>query len=420
MISTNRVGARPSCRGQAAQTPLLAAGLLLVAMFLPGCSLGRPLLFNVSVAPTTISPNADGHDDIAVIRYKLGGPALVSIWLEDRAGQKRFWRDHERRSAGNDYESWFWGGVDNRVLPDGTYTLVVQAEPLSGGQASAVTSTLTITNGDSQVPAIENLMVAPPVFTPNRDGVGDHVKISYSLVKAAERLTIKLVGPDGREWAIPEDQIRDATAAGYHIHDFDGGVDLGAEPPPDGDYTVVVEATDQVGNKDRQTAALRIDQGGIPRAQIVRNDASFSTTVLRVGDTLTFTATVQNSGDVPIRTHGPEPGTTYTSDQNYNAFDEPIESGAFRIGLDYEGSYTANGFSYPFRWQLGRDDELTVIDGHKYLMPGQTVTITGTLTLVKAPPREAPAFWVGLIHEDVENVADRVGWTYITVDRIAR
>lgn len=400
---------------------MIAAGLLLVAMFLPGCGLlRRPLLFDVSVAPATISPNADGHDDIAIIRYKLGGPAWVSIWLEDDRGQKHFWRDRERRSPGNDYESWFWGGVENRVLPDGTYKLVVQAEPISAGRPQAVTSTLTIVDGDSQVPAIENLTIAPPVFTPNRDGVGDHVKISYSLAKEAERLSIKLVGPDGREWAIPEDQIRDATDAGYHIHDFDGGVDLGAEPPPDGDYTVVVEATDRVGNKDRKTAPLRIDQGGIPRARIVKNDARFSTTVLRVGETLTFTATVENSGSVPIRTHGPEPGTTYTSDQNYNAFDEPIESGTFRIGLDYEGSYTANGFSYPFRWQLGRDEELTAIDGHKYLMPGQTVTITGSLTLVKAPPREAPAFWVGLIHEDVENVADRVGWTYITVDRIAK
>lgn len=406
--------------GAYGRVPFLAAALLLVAMFLPGCGLRRPLLFDVSVAPTTISPNADGQDDIAVIRYKLGGPALVSIWLEDEVGQKHFWRDRERRAAGNDYESWFWGGVDNHVLPDGTYTLVVQAEPVAGGTPHAVSGSLTIVDGDSQVPAIENLTIAPALFTPNRDGVGDHVKISYSLSKEAERLSIKLVGADGRTWAIPEDQINEATAAGYHIHDFDGGVDLGAEPPPDGDYTVVVEATDRVGNKDRKTAPLRIEQGGIPRAQIVKNDAEFSRTVLRVGETLVFTATVQNTGDVPIRTHGPEPGTTYTSDQNYNAFDEPIQSGTFRIGLDYEGSYTANGFSYPFRWQLGRDDELTVVDGHKYLMPGQTATVTGSLTLMKAPPREAPAFWIGLVHEDVENVADRVGWRYITVDRIAK
>lgn len=401
-------------------SPLLAVSLLLVALLLAGCGFGRSLLFDVSVAPTTISPNADGRDDIAVIRYKLGQPAWITIWLEDSQGQKYYWRNRERRSAGNDYESWFWGGVENQVLPDGEYRLVVQAEPIAGGEPVVVTHTLTIMDGDSQVPEIQNLTVAPSVFTPNRDGVGDHVKISYSLAKEADRVTIKLVGPDGSEWAIPEDQIREETDAGYHLHDFDGGVDLGAEPPPDGDYTVVVEAVDRVGNRDRKTASLRIERGGIPYAEIVHNNATIEPSVVVIGETVTFTATVKNTGEVPIRTHGPESGTTYTSDQNYNAFNAPISSGTFRIGLDYEGSYTANGFSYPFRWQLGRDSDLTVIDGEKYLMPGQTVTVSGSLTLLQAPPRETPAFWIGLIHEDVETVADRVGWTYITVDRVAR
>lgn len=393
------------------------AGLaLLLLHFLAGCG-GRPLLYDVSLSAPTITPNADGRDDIAIITYRVGQPALVSIWLEGADGQRHIWRDRERRAPGNDYESWFWGGVDQQVLPDGDYTLVVSAEPADGGAAMAERRSLTIADGDREVPAVEGLTIAPPVFSPNRDGVGDRVKISYSLAKQAERLRITLVGPDGRRWPIPEDQINKATAAGPHEHDFDGGIDLGAEPPPDGDYTVVVEAEDRVGNKDRATAPLRIERGGIPRVAIVKNDATFSTDLLRVGETLSFTATVQNTGDVPIRTHGPEPATTYSSDENYNAFDEPISDGSFRLGLDYEGSYVANGFSYPFRWQLGRDDELTEIEGEKYLMPGQSVTVVGRLTLTQAPPRERPAFWIGLIHENIENVADRIGWTYVTVDR---
>jgi len=65
---------------------------------------------------------------------------------------------------------------------------------------------------------------------------------------------------------------------------------------------------------------------------------------------------------------------------------------------------------------LGRDDELTVIGGYKYLMPGQSVTVVGSLRIVDKPVKTKPVFWVGLIHEDVWIVQDYVDPIPISVE----
>ena len=394
--------------------------ILVSTVLVSACALqiGKPLLYGVSVEPATITPNADGSDDVTIVRYALGRSALVDIYLEDAQGQRHYWRKEKRRAPGT-YEAWFSGVVNDRMLPDGTYRLVVEARPVGGGEPVAVAHELVIRDADTTIPDIVNLQVVPPVFTPNRDGINDRVRISYWLAKEVTRIEVYLVGPDGTRYPVPEDKINEATAAGSHSHDYDGGVDLGAEPPPDGEYRVVVEAQDAVGNRVVKSVPLVIKDGGVPRVEITKHDVVFSTDLIRVGETLYFTATVTNIGRVPVRTHGPEPGTVYTTRQNYNSFNEPISDGAFRLGLDYQGSMNRNGVSYPYRWQLGRDDELYTDPetGEKYLMPGQRVTVWGGLTILDPPPRQQPAFWIGLIHENVEIVEDRIGNTYIFVDR---
>jgi hypothetical protein len=263
--------------------------------------------------------------------------------------------------------------------------------------------------------AIEGMSVYPKSFTPNRDGVSDRVTIAYRLNKEAAIVDVYLLGDDGTRYPVPEDAIRDLGAPGNHEHDYDAGVDRDATPPEDGTYTVVVEAEDFVGNRDMATDSLTIEMGGVPKVEIVKRGAQWSTDILVLGETLTFTCTVRNYGTVPVRTKGPESDFVYTSDQNYNTVGYHKESGTFRIGLDFEGASSV-GRLYPWRWQLGRDEELTVIEGHKYLMPGQTATVIGHLRLIDPPPRTEPSFWIGLIHEDVRVVEDKVEARQISVE----
>jgi hypothetical protein len=339
----------------------------------------------------------------------------VSIYLVGQDGARHDLRVRERRSKG-DRTIYFGGVIDGSLLPDGAYRMVFEAED-SRGRTSSVESSIELLGGDTVPMTVDNLSIYPSSFTPNRDGIGDRVAIGYSLSKEAERVEVYLLGADGSKYPVPEDKIRLEGAVGTHEHDYDGGIDLGASPPPDGHYTVVVTATDPVGNEARAQASLTIEEGGVPLVEIINRAAVFEPAVVPLHATLYFTCTVKNVGMVPVRTKGPEPGTIYTTQQNYNTIAEFEEPGTFRVGLDYEGN--SAGRTFPFRWQLGMDEELTLVQTvsgpQLYLMPGQTVTVSGGLTIDDRPVKSELYYWVGLIHEQVAIVQDRVAPTIISV-----
>ncbi len=386
----------------------IALSLLVLGLILSGCAF-RPLLYEMSVEPDTISPNADGEEDVARINYKLSRRAEISVYVVDAEGNKQYIRKDKPRIAGQ-YFALFGGTIEGKLLPDGQYTCGVEAH--DGTKMVKEEVPLTISGGDAMPLELTKFIVYPDTFTPNRDGISDRVSISYYLNKDAD-VNIYLLGPNGEQYPIPEEKITKAGVAGSHEHDFDGGIDLGATPPPDGTYAVVAEAVDAVGNRVRAEAPLTIVGGGVPRAEILNRAALWSPLVVPLGETLTFTATVENFGTVPIRTKGPQPGVAYTTSQNFNTLGFYEEPGIFRLGADYEGN--SQGRKYPYRWQLGGDDELTVIEGEKYLMPGQRVTIVGHIKIIDEPPKINPAYWLGLIHEQVQIVNDWVEVTEISV-----
>ena len=413
----------------------LLIALTLAALSMTGCS-SRPLLYDVELYPDVISPNADGHDDAANILYKLSRNAGLSIYVIDEAGERHYHRNGGRRSAQNEsYWTLFSGVVDideggpvkRRVLPDGSYTWVIEATDDSGHTEKAEGS-LTIVDGDTAVPELRGFSVSPQVFSPNRDGVDDHVTINYFLPMTAT-VRVYLLSEAGEKVFLPEkvSQRIKPGEVGLHQYDYEGGVDHGVIPPPDGTYTVTAIAEDRMGQRVEEQSILTIQHGGVPRADIINAVVEYSTDEGLRGDftsltiplsgTLYFTATVENYGDTPVRTTGPEPGTTYTSRQNFSTLEWYTSDGAWRFGLDFEEN---PGQTYPFRWSLGQHDELEPVvkgdDVFYYLMPGQRVTITGAIQILDEPPRNPFYLWAGLIHEGVEIVQNRVDPVSITVD----
>ena len=83
---------------------------------------------------------------------------------------------HSRRQprAAGSYDSLFGGAVDDRVLPDGKYSVVVEAKD-TAGQIAKVEKVLTINQADSTPPEFLNFTVYPDRFTPNQDGIDDRV-----------------------------------------------------------------------------------------------------------------------------------------------------------------------------------------------------------------------------------------------------
>ncbi|NIV29391.1 MAG: hypothetical protein GWN58_07750, partial [Anaerolineae bacterium] len=157
--------------------------LLLLGLVLGGCHL-RPLLYDVSVQPDVISPDADGTDDATNIEYKLSRNAAVSIYFENESGERFYFRKERPRSAG-DYRVQ-WGGTVNQrwlldnefgqqtveswVLPDGTYTWVIEATG-EDGESVSQQGQITLSGGDETVPELRKFTVTLPEFTPNQDGL---------------------------------------------------------------------------------------------------------------------------------------------------------------------------------------------------------------------------------------------------------
>ena len=397
---------------------LIAALVVLAAVLVGGRLLNGDdsLLRNVTVRESAITPNADGVGDATPIAYELSRNATVSIFFDDAAGDRYFFRQGRMRGAG-EYEVLFSGVVDgyrladepidgeilSRLLRDGEYTWTIEATD-ADGVTERQQGTITIAEADTQLPEMRNFTLDRALFTPNRDGIDDRVLMQFYLPKEVASARVFLRLPDGNELPIAE-QERDIppNLPGRHYYDFEGGVDNGETPPPDGTYTVVAEAQDLEGQRVRVTDELTIQYGGVPRANIISpptgNTVQWSATAVALCDTVSFTMTVENYGNTPIRTTGPEPGVVYDSDWNYNTLGWFTESGAWRAAIGFENELT----NYPYRWALGRESELEEIDGHLYLMPGKRAVITGGIRVTDVFGNRNPQpLWAGLIHEDVQ------------------
>jgi len=393
-------------------------GLLLVGGWLLLNPAGPPLA-TASFSTSTLSPNADGDNDLTRLRYTLRRPATLSIFFLDAQARRYDFRALKARDAGEhqvDFsgivapfrlpEDTFAGELLARVLPNGEYQWVVEARDAQG-TANQITGSLIITNADTILPELLNFTASPAIFSPNQDGVNDRETINVYLTKniASDGLRLFLIDEQGARLPISErDALIKPGERGLHTYDYDGGIDQGANPPSDGNYTVVAEVEDRLGQRLRLTTALTIKDSGLPRADILKGEVQFSATTLVLGDTLYFTLTIENYGTAPLRTSGPPAGTVYASmSANGNQLGFYEESGAWRVGIDCDTCVR----DYPWRWALGTPETLHASqeDGrtYYYLAPGERATITGGIVLDEIIESRNPQyFWAGLIHEDVE------------------
>lgn len=412
----------------------------------------RSLITGAAFAPQTITPNADGSDDVTILSYGLSRSARVTISLTDANGQTYAFRQDEPRIP-QDYNVAFSGVVDGftlpdedfgdqqilrRLIPDGVYTWRVQAVDTEGATDER-SGTLTIQDGDSPLPELTEFTVPSEPFTPNQDGIYDRVQINAFLSKDAD-LKAYLLSPLGEQFYLSEvqDEVL-PNMAGRHRFDYDGGVDNRVDPPPDGTYEVVAVAQDAVGQKVQRTGSLTIADGGKPYAQIVPQttgvtvvfeprpwDERFLTTrnhmgelvtppddpallssddiTMTVGDMLVFKLTVENYGDVAIRTTGPVPGTVYQWDQRASTLGLPDQAGAWRVGIDCTTAMS----DYPWRWALGDETTLQVVhdeatgNTYYYLPAGARAVVWGAVHMTQIEAYNPQNCWAGLIHEQVE------------------
>jgi len=410
---------------------VLAVGLAAAWQFIQP---GGPPLSAASIALPAISPNADGKTDITGIHYALRRPANISIYVVDPAGQRYYFRQDKARAAGA-YDITFSGVVDAytlpgekvpntlqaRVLQNGQYTWVIAATDAQG-QQNQITGALTITDADTALPEIDAFTISPPVFTPNQDGIDDHAIINIGLSKdiPADGLKVYLLNADGSQQLPIGEAVTPIQPGqrGLHEFDYDGGIGQNLRPPPDGQYIVRAVAEDRVGQRVSADSHVTIQNGGLPKADIVLGQVKWSSDQVLFGQPLTFTLVVENYGTAPLRTSGPDSGWQYTSmAQHANSIGQYQQSGAWRVGINCDTCLS----DYPWRWALGKTADLTNIPDsfgrpQYYLMPGQKVEVTGSIVLDKIITSRNPQyFWAGLIHEDVAEVNNNVDPQLVTI-----
>ncbi len=397
---------------------LIALAALLAVSYLVTRPAG-PIITRAEFSLSTITPNADGVTDVTQISYRIRRPATVSIFFEGSDGAVYHFRTGQVRPRG-DYRVLFSGVVDGyvkpgeqpggevlaRLLSDGTYTWVIEAVDQHTGVTDRVSGTLIVQDADSVLPALIDFSISPAVFTPNQDGLNDLIWVNVDVPKPAT-IQVSLLDAAGQQYFIPESQEgRKPGEEGRHTFVWDGGVDMGRTPPPDGSYQVLAVVSDAEGQRVQAVGQVTIKDGGVPLAEIVGqplgDTVRFSSETVLVGEVLYFELTVENYGDAPIRTTGPEPGYVYDQDELYSSTGYYPESGAWRVGIHCDTCIT----DFPWRWALGTPETLTPIESngrvHYYLMPGQRAVITGGIRLHNiVEARNPQEFWAGLIHEDV-------------------
>lgn len=430
-----------------------AAGALIV--FIMGWLILRPplpLILAAGFDRAAISPNADGEDDIAVFSYSLSRPAVVSLSLTSEEGRTFYFR-RDRPRADDDFTVLFsgvvdgfthegetvYGDIERRLIPNGAYIWRLEAQPEVGDPAAA-NGGLLVEAGDTPLPIMSEFRIAPDVFSPNQDGVADRVSINVYLEKDVERLDVFLEAPDGSRIPISARvEERQYGEAGRHRFDYEGGIDLGVDPPPDGQYRVIALAQDKVGQRMRREGQLTIEIGGKPYAEIKPQavgvdvafavqpfDARYLSTEADLGELLplpddsaaladsqqitvplnhmlVFRLTVDNYGDVPIRTSGPPPGAVYRQNQLAGSLGMFDESGAWRVGVQCE---TSMG-SFPYRWAIAAEEDLVAVEDeasgntYYYLPPKTRALVWGAIQFTEVKARNPQNCWAGLIHEDV-------------------
>lgn len=453
-LNVSRYNARNNARTRTVLSVVIAALVAFALVIAIGVFVLRPpraLLPAANVSPSAISPDADGQTDVTQITYSLSRNAQVSIAFisTTEPGKRYTFRTDQARVPG-DYNVLFGGVVDgdpnresnatgtiqSRLIPNGTYTWEIRAQA-DDGSIQTATGSLTVSGKDSMPPYLTNFEVSPRVFSPNQDGVDDRIKVNVTLAMPA-KLTVYLQRDGVRHYVPERDEGRRPGEAGAHEFDYDAGVDNQVMPPPDGEYALIAEAEDAMGQRVRRETTITLSNGGLPQAEIVAQSSGrtvtwesttwqdkYFTDAATAGamipaptgvsskqvsislpqfDLLLFRLTVRNYGTTPIRTIGPWSGTVYQYDQTdaamFKSGDRDAFDGVYRIGLECERSTT----SYPYRWALGTPDTLTKVardnETFYYLMPGQSTVVWGAVrmtTIIRT--RNPQKCFAGLIHE---------------------
>jgi len=390
--------------------------IVLGAFLLAGCST-TPLLSTVAISAPTLSPSGAGES--VTVSYTIGKTATVSVELVDANGVRYLLRDNVIRKASSDaYQLRIDGTaptgdpiLQQRALPSGQYQAVVTAITATGERATGQVA-LTINSADTPPPMIENLVAFPTTISPNADGRDDVSEITYQLPVTAT-VDISIMTPDGR--TLP---FITGEESGPQVHrQVWNGKTTDGQILANGEYTYTIRALDRYGNIVTTSDTITIADSGQPEATITYS--YMAPQALLLGDVLTVTIRIENTGTVPIRTYGPASGYEYTTNDVFSSIADgkyTAKSGGFwRIGVDWDANSGGAAKRYPYRWAMTprTPDKWKFPYVEDEFLPGERCEVIARIKILQQENKMG--FYVGLIQDGVGFFQDKSGRTIIKV-----
>jgi len=218
-----------------------APGVTAAAGRVEGAAAAATLAFTAAAADLdTISPNGDGLAESTTIAYTLAANANVKAdVLEPATGVVVAPLELPRWRRAGEHTAAF----DGLGLPDGVYAIRLTAR--ASGSADVTTD---VTIGVTRT--LGSLSVTPEVFTPQRPDSPTSLAISFTLSQPAA--VIVRVLREGRSVTVPFSGL---LTEGPQLVDWNGSKPSGSIG--DGDYEVIVEATDAIGTTRLQAPFTR-------------------------------------------------------------------------------------------------------------------------------------------------------------------
>jgi hypothetical protein len=385
-----------------------AASLFVLSILLVGCGDSGIVLSNVGTSTGMIVPGSVGigrPPGVVQVSYRLGYETDVVLTIDGPVAATLF----EGRQPAGQHVLRFNGAIassDDRgeyrvvrsVVPPGTYTITIGAE--EAGEMTRATLNLEVAAAEGAVPSLANVTLFPQTISPNQDAIDDVAELTFRTDMTVT-LSASLEDGQGRRTSVlaPTNE-----GPGEQRVIVDGRDTLG-EPLPDGVYTATVRADDSVGNRVEASVPITIEAGGEPGIEILSVDITPRQII--AGGEISVTIRVKNTGDVPLRTQGPDPGFVYSTNDSYSSIEGGRwvdKAGLWRVGVDWDGNSGGGGtYRYPFRWGFGET-----------LEPGQEAVTGGRIRILKQ--ERTMWFYAGVLQEGVRIVLDRLARTRIGVD----
>jgi flagellar hook assembly protein FlgD len=195
----------------------------------------------LKATPKILTLNGDGVGETTTFSFSLTTSATVDVTVRNEAGTAVARPLNDRSVwAGPFRMSWSGHGTDGDPLPDGRYTLEVDAT--SPAQQASASRSLVVDR------TLGFLGVSPSAFSPNADARSDATTVGFALSRTAE---VNVFVRRGGERV--DDLVSRPLGAGSHAFAWDGLTSAGSRAP-DGVYKAVVRATSWLGTRSLRTS----------------------------------------------------------------------------------------------------------------------------------------------------------------------